>query len=129
VGQIYFGDLARKWVRFQSALTGSRSRAHQASLVMGKTVDVEWHKTDRYGRIVGLVRVQNVDAGLEQVRSGMAWHYKAYSKEQQASDRQTYAAAEDEARAKRGLWTDFLPQPPWEYRAKKRSESSAGVSS
>jgi endonuclease YncB( thermonuclease family) len=101
---------------------GNRSKSHLAMLVMGKPVDVEWSKKDRYGRIVGLVRVNGSDAGFEQVRAGMAWHYKAYSKEQSSEDRAAYSAAEDDARlAYRGLWADKSPQPPWDYRASKRS--------
>lgn len=100
---------------------GNRAKAQLAILVMGKPVDVQWRKKDRYGRIVGVVRVNGTDVGFEQVRAGMAWHYKAYSKEQSPEDRATYSAAEDEARlARRGLWADKSPQPPWDYRAAKR---------
>lgn len=60
---------------------GNRSKGSLSSLVMGKSVQVQWHKKDRYGRVVGQVSVGGVDAGLEQVRSGMAWHYRAYAKE------------------------------------------------
>lgn len=100
---------------------GKRSKAHLSLLVMGKTVHVEGHKKDRYGRVVGMVKVADSDAGLEQVRAGMAWHYKLYSDEQRPHERAAYAEAENEARTlRRGLWADKLPQAPWDYRAAQR---------
>jgi endonuclease YncB( thermonuclease family) len=57
---------------------------------------------------------------LEQVRAGLAWHYKKYQKEQTSSDRELYSVAEIEAReAGRGLWRDPAPVPPWEHRKRK----------
>ncbi len=58
--------------------------------------------------------------GLEQIRRGMAWHFKRFEREQSEADRTAYAAAEAEAKAaKRGLWTDAHPLAPWEWRAKR----------
>lgn len=45
----------------------NRARQSLATLVFRKQVVVDWHKTDRYGRIVGKVFADNVDVGLEQV--------------------------------------------------------------
>lgn len=99
---------------------GTRSREHLAALVFRREVDVEFTKTDRYGRIVGKVLVGNVDAGLRQLEEGMAWHYSAYAREQSLSDREEYGAAEGEAKnAGRGLWAERIPQPPWEFRRPK----------
>ncbi len=41
---------------------GLASRKHLASIVAGKQVTVEYQKRDRYGRIVGKVLVDGVDA-------------------------------------------------------------------
>ncbi len=96
---------------------GTRSREHLAGMVFRKSVTVQYDKRDRYGRIVGKVVVDGVDTGLEQIEAGMAWHYKAYASEQPSSDRVAYAWAEGDARAaRRGLWRDPAPVPPWEYR-------------
>ena len=93
------------------------SREHLASLVFGKYVRIEYEKVDRYGRLVGKVWVDGNDECLEQLKAGLAWHYKEYENEQQAADRQLYATTEQEARAqKRGIWKDPTPTPPWEYR-------------
>ena len=96
---------------------GNRSRQNLSDEVFGKQVTIEWSKRDRYGRIVGKILLDGNDVCLEQVRAGMAWHYKYYQAEQSAEDRKVYADAEDEARATRqGLWVDANPMPPWEFR-------------
>ena len=96
---------------------GLASRKHLASIVASKQVTVEYQKRDRYGRIVGKVLVNGVDACLEQVKAGFAWHYKKYQHEQSPEDRRLYADAENQARNERlGLWRGNNPNPPWEYR-------------
>ncbi len=72
---------------------GLASRKHLLSIVAGKQVTVEYQKRDRYGRIVGKVLLDGIDACLEQVKAGLAWHYKKYQHEQSAEDRQLYADA------------------------------------
>ena len=100
---------------------GNRSKQSLSDLVFGKSVMVETGKTDRYGREVGKINVNGMDANLEQVKRGMAWHYKAYEREQSASDRTAYGAAETEARAaKLGLWQDKEQMPPWQWRKERR---------
>jgi len=96
---------------------GQRSKEHLSDCAFGKSVSVEWNKTDRYGRTIGKVIVDGVDCGLRQVELGMAWHYKAYAKEQSSTDRVAYAEAETKATDRKiGLWSDSHPMPPWEFR-------------
>ena len=100
---------------------GQRSKEHLSDLVFSKDVNVDTSKKDRYGRWVGVIFVDGVDANLAMVTAGMAWHYKQYEREQSASDRQLYANAENQARSRRaGLWLDPNPTPPWEYRKERR---------
>mgnify|MGYP002631667810 CR=1 FL=1 len=104
-----------------------------AKLVLGKAVTIEYEKRDRYKRIVGKVLVdppgdvfcmaldcvKKIDAGLEQIKAGVAWHYKHYQMEQSEEDRKLYSEAELEARIKLiGLWSDEEPMSPWEWRRK-----------
>lgn len=99
---------------------GQRSKESLSDLVFAKTVDVETDKVDRYGRRVGKIWVNGIDANLEQIKRGMAWHYKQYAREQSKEDQREYAEAEDEAReAKRGLWKDVEPVAPWEFRRRQ----------
>ena len=107
---------------------GLQSKERLSELVAGKDVRVEWGKRDRYRRIVGTVWVASpdcsaatcpltLDAGLAQLTSGLAWHFKRYAHEQPEEERERYAFAEEEAKAKRvGLWSDPAPVPPWEWR-------------
>ena len=100
---------------------GTKSKEHLSDSVAGKFVVVDYDKRDRYERILGKVLLSDEDMNLEQIRAGLAWHYKKYQKDQAPSDRELYSDAEVEAReAKRGLWYDSEPAPPWEYRKSKR---------
>ena len=102
---------------------GSRSKQNLSELVYGKDVTVVYYKTDQYGRLVGKILLDGRDINLEQVRAGMAWHYKQYESEQSPADRELYAKAEDEARAAhRGLWIDPNPVEPSEFRREQQEE-------
>ena len=90
---------------------GDKAKQSLSDLVFGKTVQIDADKTDRYGRKVGKALVDGVDANLEQVKRGLAWHYKAYQRDQSPDDRLAYAAA-----ARLGLWQDAVPVAPWEWR-------------
>ena len=96
---------------------GDSATREMRRLVAGRDVSVDWYKKDRWGRLIGNVYVGGEDAGLLLVERGMAWHYKRYAIEQKASERVAYATAERGAQAaKRGLWSDPKPIPPWEWR-------------
>ena len=103
---------------------GKKSKENLSDLVAGKHVVVEYDKVDRYKRVLGKILLNSKDMNLEQIKSGMAWHYKKYQKEQSQSDRMLYSEAEIGAReARRGLWQDPEPIPPWEYRKLKKPKS------
>jgi len=92
-------------------------------MVFGKDVTVVYQKTDQYGRLVGKILLDGKDVNLEQLKAGMAWHYKEYQREQTPEDREVYAKAEDEARtARRGLWQDQEPVEPSEFRKEEKRE-------
>lgn len=100
---------------------GQNAKQSLSDLVFGRPVSVDWQKQDRYGRVVGKVLVGGQDANLEQIRRGWSWHYKKYEGEQEPEDRNIYAATEVDARmARRGLWADRDPIPPWDWRKSKR---------
>ena len=107
---------------------GKKSKQRMCELVAGREVTVDWHKKDRYDRVVGTVWVappdcgsatcpKTIDAGLALVTAGLAWHFKRHPDELSEEDRERYASAEDEARARKaGLWSQPNPVPPWEWR-------------
>ncbi len=100
---------------------GTRSRQNLSSLVYRQQVNVEWYKRDRYGRLVGVVRVEGADVNLAQIALGLAWWYREYQSEQAPADRARYAEAERGAQAQQlGLWADAAPIPPWEWRRARR---------
>lgn len=89
---------------------GSKAKQALSERVGEKDVRVVWKERDRYGRIVGDRWINR-----EMVEVGLAWHYKAYSKDKKLAE------AEDLARKeKRSLWADKEPAPPWEFRKKER---------
>lgn len=106
---------------------GPQAQNHLAQAVLNQTVTVVYDKRDKYGRIVGKVLVQGVDANLAQVQAGWAWHYRQYQGEQSAQDRETYSEAERLSRAaQRGLWQgNTPPEPPWDYRRRVKTERAA----
>jgi endonuclease YncB( thermonuclease family) len=105
----------------KSQAFGEAAKQSLARLVHGQRVDVRCPKRDRYGREVCSVYFGARDVGLEQVRSGYAWWYREYAREQTPADRAAYEAAEAEARqARRGLWTDPAAQPPSSFRRQQK---------
>ncbi|MEO8655338.1 MAG: thermonuclease family protein [Ramlibacter sp.] len=108
---------------------GNRAKQSLSALAYRQQVIVETGKTDRYGRLISKVIVNGHDVNLEQVRRGMAWHYKAYEREQVPADRGAYTAAEDAARASRaGLWAMPSPIPPWEFRRAVKARHGGALS-
>jgi endonuclease YncB( thermonuclease family) len=91
---------------------GNVARERLAELTMGKAVAVDVEDRDRYGRTVARLEADGLDVCRQLVADGLAWHYTRYSKDA------GLAAAEAAARAaRRGLWRDPAPVPPWEWRA------------
>ena len=99
---------------------GQASKKSLSDLVYRKQVIVYWEKTDRYQRTLGKVTLNEQDICLEQVKRGMAWHYKQYQRDQSSEDRLKYDQAEKEARQNRiGLWADESPVEPSKFRHSK----------
>lgn len=98
---------------------GARAKQAASEGCFGKTVTVIEKDTDRYGRTIGVIEVDGRNLNLALVRSGYAWWYRKY-----AGDNEELAEAETEARkAKRGLWQDATPVPPWDWRDGEREGS------
>jgi endonuclease YncB( thermonuclease family) len=100
---------------------GNKSKQSLHEMVQGKQVTVDYQKKDKYGRVVGKILLNNTDVCLEQLKRGMAWHYKQYANEQPKKDRETYSLAEQQAKTElKGLWKDKQPVPPWEFRKQNK---------
>lgn len=96
---------------------GNRSKQALSNLCFNQQAQVEVTDTDRYGRLVGIVTCNNINANEAMLSSGMAWVYQKYAK-----GFGHYYAFEREAQvARMGLWIDSNPIPPWEWRKTKRN--------
>lgn len=90
---------------------GQQSKESLVGVCAGKEAQVADSGKDRYGRTLGRVTCDGVDANAEQVRRGMAWVFDRY-----VQDRSLYFLQEEARAARRGLWADLKPVPPWEWR-------------
>ncbi len=96
---------------------GQRAKQAASGLVFGQRVTITAHGRDRYGRTVGTVILPDgTPLNDELVRQGWCWWYRKYAPENAVLER-----LETEARtAKRGVWTDPHPIPPWEWRKQRK---------
>lgn len=97
---------------------GTRSRQSLAELCAGKDARIAEQGKDRYGRTLGRVACAGVDANAGQVRGGMAWVFERYA----PKDSPLYAVQAEARAARRGLWQDARPMPPWEWRAQRETK-------
>ena len=91
---------------------GSRAKQATSELCFGKEVRVEQSGTDRYGRVLAFVYVQDVCVNEELLRQGMAWHYKKYNQDLELAQLEVTARS-----LKVGLWAMKAPIAPWEFRS------------
>ena len=100
---------------------GKAAKQFTSAQCFGKDVVVEVIDIDRYKRTVGVVLLlDGTIVNHEIVRAGLAWWYKQY-----APVDETIEGLEKEAKeAKRGLWADKNPIPPWDWRKGKRPEGT-----
>jgi micrococcal nuclease len=97
---------------------GNKAKMALGDKVFGKEVKVEWKERDRYKRILGTIYLEGRWINNEMVAEGWAWHYTYYSKDQELAKAE--AAAKE---AKKGLWADPNPIPPWDYRKMKKKKA------
>jgi len=88
------------------------------NLLASGTVRVQPTDTDRYGRIVGIVWINDtINLNERLLQAGLAWHYAHYD------NNPDWAGIENKARmAQRGLWAEKDVTPPWEWRQRQRAD-------
>lgn len=96
----------------------TESTQHLSNLISNKSVELHCGEERSYERLLCKVLLPNQeDVDLDQVKAGMAWHYKQYQDEQSAEDRAKYATEECAAmKARLGLWSDPHPVQPQDFR-------------
>ena len=88
-------------------------------LLTGRVLRIETKSKDRYKRVLADVYVGGVNVNESMIKTGHAWHYKKYSKDQRL------AKLEDGAQdARRGFWQHTWLVPPWDYRNGVRTSSN-----
>jgi endonuclease YncB( thermonuclease family) len=95
---------------------GAASTQSLIELCLNKDATLEEQGKDRYGRTLAKVTCDGIDANAEQVRLGMAWVYRKYA----PKDSPLYAVEGEAKEARRGLWGDAEPVPPWEWRSRPK---------
>ena len=108
-----YGIFSQESGRYPGQDFGTRAKQAASELAFGKVVTVQPRSTDRYGRTVAVVLLlDGRNLNHELVRSGLAWWYRKYT-----PGDATLAWLEAEARgARRGLWSQASPIPPWDWR-------------
>ena len=91
-----------------------QSKEALSGLVFGKAVSLHVTGTDRFKRTLAMVMAEGLNVNIEMVRLGLAWRFDKYTK-----DVELLAAQNAAKEARRGLWSDPAPVPPWEWRARK----------
>lgn len=96
---------------------GPQSRDHLRSLVRpGQDVEVIPMRIDPYSRMVALLATDRV-LNADMLEAGQAWVYPEFCK---FAFCKGWQEIEQEAKAaRRGLWRQKRPTPPWKWRHKK----------
>lgn len=92
---------------------GQASKQALSRMIFGKTIELERHDIDQYGRTIATLWLEDKDINLEMVAQGHAWVYRRYNRNP------TYVIAEGQAKGlRKGLWR--LPtkqrEAPWQWR-------------
>lgn len=93
---------------------GVRARQALSAMVFGRNVEIEDFGKDRYGRTVARVYFGGQEAGVEMVRSGMAWVFVQYCNDEPCLhmiDMEKFARD-----SRTGLWSGCNPVAPWDWR-------------
>ncbi len=101
---------------------GRKAKSFTSDLAFGKAVRLEGKGRDRYDRdLAEVILPDGRSLNRELVSAGFAWWYRKYSKDR------SLEALEREARtARRGLWAEPDPVPPWEFRAAHQRNPGGG---
>jgi endonuclease YncB( thermonuclease family) len=96
---------------------GQKAKHAASDLAFGKDVTIQTHGRDKYKRTIGeVILPDGMSLNQKLVKQGWCWWYRKY-----APGNTVLEGLEDEAReARRGMWADPHPVPPWEWRKRSR---------
>lgn len=96
---------------------GQRAKQAASALAFGEDVTIQTHGHDKYRRTIGdVILPDGMNLNQELVKQGWCWWYRKYAPRDTVLE-----GLENEAReARKGLWVDPQPVPPWEWRKRSR---------
>ena len=96
---------------------GKRAKQATSALAFGKAVTLHTHGHDKYKRTLADVLLQHgINVNHTLVKDGWCWWYRKYA----PGDTVLEGLERDAREARKGLWADRQPVPPWEWRKTKR---------
>jgi len=98
---------------------GKRAKQAASDLAFGKEVTIQTHGYDKYKRtLADVILSDGTNINHTLVKDGWCWWFRKY-----APGDTVLEELETEAReARKGLWADPQPVPPWEWRKARRGE-------
>jgi micrococcal nuclease len=95
---------------------GNNAKPAASELAFGKDVTIQTHDYDKYTRTLGdVILPDGMNLNQELVKQGWCWWYRKYA----PGDTLLEGLAHDTREARKGLWADPQPVPPWEWRKRR----------
>ncbi len=96
---------------------GLRATDYLRNKVSGKDISIVTVDTKRYPRC--MVYIEGKCINEELLEAGYAWHDKRYSSDEKWENLEKKAVAQ-----KKGLWSQAVPVPPWEFRGGENQQDT-----
>ena len=90
---------------------GKEAAEFTTSFVYKKKFTVDIRNYDENDRVIGRVAIDGKDLSLSLIEEGLAWYVK-----EKNSDKELAKAQKKAKKAKKGLWKQSKPTPPWTFR-------------
>lgn len=101
---------------------GNKAKHVVSAFMFRKEATLQTYGTDKYGRTIADVFLHDgTKVNHELVKNGWCWWYRKYAPKDTELERLEREARE----AKKGLWANPAPVPPWEWRKEKRRSTQA----
>src|SRR5262249_10928423 len=95
---------------------GTRAKQATSALVFSRDVVLHTHGRDKYGRTLADVLLPDgTNINHELVKAGWCWWYRKYA----PRNSELETLEKDARAAKKGLWADPHPVPPWDWRKRR----------
>lgn len=95
---------------------GYESKQTLMNFIKNKDVKIEGKKKDRYGRLIGVVYLNNENINEKMVKTGNAWWYEQYDRKNLKMKQYQESAQ----KSRIGLFAKKGYVTPWEFRKRKK---------